>query len=449
MIAELLWLALVVLALVLLNGLFVAAEFAIIAASRPAVAGRATRGELAAIRVQHVLAEPQRLDRYIATAQIGITFASLGLGMYGEHKLAGLIEAGLLALGAAQWPAWLGAHLVATIAAVGLLTYLHIVFGEMIPKALALMHAERTAMLVSGPMAVVRLALFPLVLVLNTIGNRILAWMGVIRSEAAGAHYLSPEELQFVVEESQQQGLIGPESGRMLRELIEFSELSAGEVMVPRVRVAGLPLGAGQTELRRILRNQRHTRYPIYEESIDHIIGVVHIKDVLRLLHEGGRLERERVRPVGYVPETASLDTVLEAMRAFRTQMVVVMDEHGGTAGIISMEDLCAEAVGEVEEGQDELPDLVREADGSLRVNGLLRLDDLGEALGRELEHDEVDTVSGLVLMLLERPPQVGDRVRWQDLDFEVLEIRWHGVQVCRVRPIDGTSAASPVTRVG
>jgi CBS domain containing-hemolysin-like protein len=422
----------VIAVLVLLNGMFVAAEFAIIGAPRPAIERRAAAGNAVARLVSRILHDPRRQDRYIATAQLGITFASLGLGMYGEHAVAEWLAHLFEGLGMGSTAGWLSAHTLASVLAIGLLTYLHIVVGEMVPKSLALMHAERTVLRITRPMLAVKAVTYPLVVGLNGLGNGVLRLVG-IRREVSASHYYTPEELQYIVRESQEGGLLRAESGQMLRDLFAFGELTAGEAMVPRVHVTGLPLGAPPPELRARLLGSRHTRYPVYEGDLDHIVGVVHIKDLLRLLQAGRPLAREDVRATAFLPETVELDRVLEAMHEARTQLVVVMDEHGGTAGILTIEDLGAEAVGEVEEGPDEPPEIVRDGEGRVLAAGTVRLDEIGEVFGHELEHEEVDTVSGLVLALLGRPPLVGDGVAYEGLHFEVVEVEGHGVERCVV----------------
>lgn len=418
--------------LVVLNALFVAAEFAIIGAPRATIERRAADGDARAKRVRRILNDPRRQDRYIATAQLGITLASLGLGMYGEHTLAEWLAGHFHGFGMTESGSLLSAHALASVVAVAVLTYFHIVLGEMVPKSLALMRAERTVLRIMPLMLVFQAAMFPLVVVLNGMGNGVLRLLG-IRREVSASQYHTPEELEYIVRESQEGGLLRAEAGRVLRELFAFGVLTAGEVMVPRVRVDGLPLGASPDELRRRLLEAGHTRYPVYHGDLDHITGIVHIKDILRLLRAGQPLTAEDVRPTAFLPESIELDRVIEAMHAARTQLVVVMDEHGGTAGILTIEDLGVEAVGGVEEGSDELPDIVRDGEGRVVVYGTVRLDDLGEAVGHHVEHDEVDTVSGLVLALLERPPHVGDVVNYDGLRFEVTEVEGHGVERCAV----------------
>jgi CBS domain containing-hemolysin-like protein len=421
--------------LILLNALFVAAEFAIVGAPRAAIERRAADGDLRARVVLGILRDPRRQDRYIATAQLGITVASLGLGMYGEHVLAEWIGHSLEGLGSLQAPA---AHTIASILAVSILTYFHIVVGEMIPKTLALQAAERSSLLVTPVMlAIQRLVIIP-VMALNALGNGLLRLVGINRFAATGEHYRTPEELQFIIRESQAGGMLRRESADVVQELLEFGDLVAGEVMIPRVRVTGIPAQATAEEMLRIFRASPHTRYPVYDGSLDNIVGVVHIKDILRRIPNRRALRPQEVREVPFIPLTAEMDTVLAAMRRVNSQMAVVMDEHGGTAGVITIEDLFEEVVGEIEEGwhQQAHPEIYRDPEGRLVVEGTVRIEEVGEELGLVLEHEEVDTVSGLVLAELDRPPQVGDTVEYDDVRFEVTEVEGHGVKTCIVTPL-------------
>lgn len=431
---ELLIVLLVVLVLVALNGLFVAAEFAIIGTSRAAMSARGAKGDRVAQGVAVILEDPAKLDRYVATAQLGITFASLGLGMYGEHKLAGIIEGWLLTAGFDGLGAALSAHGAAVIIAIAGMTYMHIVFGEMIPKSLALTHSMRTALWVSRPMRLIGVLFYPFVRVLNLIGNSLLRLVGFKRGHGSGQYY-SSDELDSVARESLAGGLLDEESGRIFQEMIDFSSISAGEAMVPRVRTYGIPLDCGLDVLREVITSHRHTRYPVYEGNLDGIIGSVHVKDLLGLLRNGKRLTRDLVRETAFVPETATLEDVLTAMRRIRTQLVVVMDEHGGTAGMVTIEDICAEAVGDIEEGADDLPDVLAVGKRGHQVQGTVRLDTLGDLLGQAIEHDEVDTVSGLILSALGRPPMKGDRVHWNGLRFDVASVHGRGVLQALVSP--------------
>jgi CBS domain containing-hemolysin-like protein len=426
----------IIILLVVANGLFVAAEFAIVGAPRASIDHQASQGSRLAQRVARILEDPQQQDRYIATTQIGISVASLGLGMYGEHILAEWI---------AHWlepyddNPWVAAHAIASVAAVGILTYLHIVIGEMVPKALALQSADRTVLYVSPFIEALEVAIKPLVIGLNAIGNGLLRLIGV-RREIEAERYHTPEELEFIVRESQEGGMLRGESGQILRELFEFGDLTAGEVMVPRVLLVGIPLGAEPDELRALVRSHPHTRYPVHNGDLDNIVGSLHIKQVLRLLVTNRPVTARDPRPLPYIPGPTPVDEVVAAMRRYRAQMAVVMDQHGGTAGLVTIEDLFEEVVGEIEEGRSSAS-VTREAPDRVRVRGTVRLTEMGEALGCSLEHDKVTTVSGLVLLLLRRPAVVGDVVHWSGLRIEVTAVIGRGVAEALVTK---ASAAGP-----
>ncbi|HVG54739.1 MAG TPA: hemolysin family protein [Vicinamibacterales bacterium] len=414
----------VILVLVLANGLFVAAEFAIVGANRTSIDHQASQGHRLAQRVAQVLEDPRRQDRYIATTQIGITVASVGLGMYGEHVLAELIVPWLEPLDLNRW---IAAHALASGIAVAILTYLHIVLGEMVPKALALQSADTTVLYVSPVIEALELAIKPLVVALNASGNALLRLVGIHRQEVEAERYHTPAELEFIVKESHEGGMLRGETGRILRDLFEFGDLTAGDAMVPRVRLVGIPVGTEIDELRQLVRTNPHTRYPVYDGDFDHIVGSVHIKALLRHFIAGRPVTARDARPVPHVPMATSIDDVVAAMRRHRAQMAVVMDEYGGTAGLVTIEDLFEEVVGEIEEGRERAP-IVRDGDGHLIVRGTVRLKDAGRALGVTLEHPDARSVSGLVLEELGRPAAVGDVVLWNGVRVEVRTVAGLGV---------------------
>lgn len=424
------WLPLLIITvLILLNGLFVAAEFAIVAAPRLSLERRAQAGQRIAGVILAIIRNPRRQDQFIATAQLGITFASLGLGMYGEHVLAQWIAGQLEDYGAQRY---IAAHGVASLISIGILTYFHIVIGEMVPKSLALQHAEGTLLAVTPAMGVIRTVLHPLVIGLNAIGNGLMALAGINRQAPSPEQYHSPEELQLVVEESQRAGVLSEESRDLLSGIFEFGEMTAGEVMVPRVRIAGIPLGMPAARVEELLRRVPKARYPVYEGDLDHIIGVIHVKDLLRLMVAGAPVTAADARPIPAIPETLPLDRVLAEMRRTRTHMALVVDEHGGVAGIVTLEDLVEEVVGEIQD-KDDIAPIVHLEDNRLRVLGTVRLDELGDELDMELEHPDVDSVSGLVLAMVGRAVRVGDAVTYMGLRFEVTAVVGLGVGECHV----------------
>ena len=414
----------IILLLVIANGLFVAAEFAIVGASRASIEHQASLGHKLAQRVAYILEDPKRQDRYIATTQVGISIASLGLGMYGEQVMAGWIVVRLAPFGELRW---ITAHTLASVIAVAILTYLHIVIGEMVPKALALQRAERTALYVSPIILALQTAFLPVIVALNAIGNGLLRLFGVRRQEGGSERYHTSEELQYIVEESQEGGMLRGESGRILRELFEFGDLTAGEVMVPRVMLSGIEVGASTADLEAIVRQSPHTRYPVFEGDLDNIVGSLHIKQVLRHLIAERPVTARDARRLPYVPGPMLLDEVIATMRRYRAQMAVVMDQHGGTAGLVTMEDLFEEVIGDIQEGAGRTS-IVREGAGRIRARGTVRLEEAGAALGCTIEHPKVTTVSGLVLLLLGKPASVGDVVTWQNVRIEVAAVAGRGV---------------------
>ena len=429
--------ALIVLVLVLLNGLFVAAEFAIVGAPRASLERRSVTGDRLAGLVSRVLADPRNQDRYIATAQLGITFATLGLGMYGEHMLAEWIAHQLEAWGAARWVA---AHTAASVLAIAALTYLHIVLGEMVPKALALQQAGRTALVVTPFMLGLRVALYPLVVALNGLSNIMLRLVGIDRSQPGAERYYSADELELVVEESLRGGQLPAGTGLVLHELFELGGLTAEDVMTPRVQVRGVRVGATVNEIAALIREHSHTRYVAYGEDLDDIVGVVHVKELVSLAVKQRGLEHAAIRAVPFVPESAPLESVVRHMRDGFVQFVVVLDEFGGTAGIITPDDVTAEILGRVVE-DDGRPELFEDPSGRLHVAGAVRLDELSERLGREVAHDEIETVGGLVLARLEREARVGDTVEYEGVRLRVTAVEGRGVAdaiVERVRVADG-----------
>jgi CBS domain containing-hemolysin-like protein len=305
----------------------------------------------------------------------------------------------------------------------------------MVPKSLALQRAEQTVLWITPIMYTVRTAFYPLVIGLNGLGNFVLRRFGIDRQAESSEHLYSPEELALLVEESEEGGELRADAGQMLRDLFAFGDLRAREAMVPRVKVTGIPIGATPDEVRHTVSLHPHTRFPVFEDDLDHIVGIVHIKGLLRLVDKRLPVRLEDVQPVPYVPETAPLDAVLETLRSQHAPMALVLDEHGGTAGVITLEDLFEEVAGEIPEGA-EASQIFYDPAGRLHVAGTVRIEEVGEALGIVLEHEEVDSISGLVMTLLGHPPEVGDVVEYDHVRIEVVSIERHAVRECMVTPI-------------
>jgi CBS domain containing-hemolysin-like protein len=411
----------IIVLLILLNAIFVAAEFAIIAAPRTTLQRLASGGSPMARRVLRIAGDPRRQDQWVATAQLGITLSSLGLGMYGEHMLAEWLfqrfEGGGM-------PALLASHGAASALAIGILTYFHIVLGEMVPKAIALQDPRRTSFALLVPMELIRWILFPLVVALNGIGNTLLRLFRFPVAGGAAPH--SIQELRYVIAESRREGALDERKSEVLRELIEFGGRTAAEILVPRVHIVAIPVRATREEVLELASKPLHTYYPVYDETLDEIIGVVHVRDLATALRRQERF-RLPVRRVPFIPHSAPLQKVLEQISSSHEQIVVVMDEHGGTAGILTIEDLFELVLGDLDE-ENRTPPITERPDGSYQVQGRVRLDEIGERMGIDLEDPRVDTLSGLVLAELGRPAKEGDTLEYAGLRIEVAETIGRGV---------------------
>lgn len=422
---------LIITALIILNGVFVAAEFAIVSASRTRMQQLADEGHRMAAKVLLLKTDATRQDQYIATAQLGITLASLGLGMYGEHHLAEML---FHVFERTEWLQFLAAHSIASAISIALMTYLHVVFGEMIPKTLALQKSEQVVLWITPVMLSFRWFFLPLVLVLNGIGNGLLKLMGVQRATPIQASTL--RELQFVITQSHEAGELQKDTAEVLQELLAFTDTDAGELMVPRVHMAALDLQSSAEDIRQLIMEQPHSRYPVYGDSLDDILGYVHLKDLYHSLRNPTLtqpLQEKELHPLPFLPATAELETVLKVMHREQVRMAVLLDEFGGTAGLITLEDIFAELAGPIEADEIHEAEIIQTPDGHLIVEGTAHLTDLEEYLDLELEHAEVETVSGLVLDLLERPPLEGDRVSYLGLELQVLSVKGRGVGHCKI----------------
>lgn len=422
--------------LVLVNGFFVAAEFAIIGVRPSRVEEMVEEGISQATYVQAVLTSPVQQDRYIATAQLGITIASLGLGMYGEPQIAHFIEPYLAQLVGVE-PTPVIIHTIASIIGLGLLTYLHVVVGEMVPKSLSLSAADKSALLVSKPMHYSQVLLgFPVHL-LNLMGNALLRFFRVPMT-TGHARLHSPEELELIVSESADGGLLKAEEEEMILNIFGFSGRQVGQVMTPRRKVEAIPSNLPLDELLKSVAHSSHSRFPVYENDLDHIIGIMHLKDLVRqrLRTKGNFDIRLILRPAPYVPENMPVEKLLTAFKRQRIHMGIVVDEFGGTAGVVTLEDLVEEIVGEVQDEFDsELEPLVEVESGVLEVAGNYLVEDLQDYifLGEEDDLPDVDTVGGLIVTWLGRPPHKGDEyTHHEHIHFSVLEV--DGLAVARVK---------------
>ncbi len=427
----------VIAALILLNGIFVAAEFAMIAVPPTRLTQSAAAGSRLAAQVLAVLRDTDQQNRYLATAQIGITIVSLGLGMYGEHILADWLLIPLQQLTILAEPV---AHSIATVLAVAALTYLHVVLGEMVAKSLALQFPEATALRLILPMTLMQRIFSPVISLLNGLGNATTRLLGVHPAERF-SRLFSPDELEIIVEESYAGGLIEPSQQLFIANIFDLKERSVGQVMTPRTRVVGISVDQSEAEVMQTVCETLHSRYPIYDGSLEQIIGMLHIKDLARYrVDSAGGFDLRRFaqrRPVSFVPDTVPLDRMLARFRRERISLAVVVDEFGGTAGIVTLEDLVEEVVGEIQDEFDteDIP-FERIDERRMRVQGALLLDELNQHFDLKLHDEEVDTVGGLIMSRLGQIPVPGDQVTVDGILFVVESLDGRAVQnVCITLP--------------
>ena len=404
-------LAFIVIALLIaINGLFVAAEFAIIGVRPSRMDQLAREGNRTAIGIRDVVRAPARQDRYIATAQIGITLASLGLGMYGEPAIAHLIEGPLH-----DWFGLEGAivHTISFIIALSLMTYLHIVFGEMIPKSLALQNPERMVLALALPMRLIGTIMSPAVTALNRIGVWVLRLLRV-PPPGQGSRLHTPDELEMIVSESVAGGLLDTEEQQLITNIFDFADRRVRQVMTPRPKIRAVPVTISEEALIEHFKVSPHSRVPFYDGTIDNIVGILHLKDFVRQQVSGRPYNpRALLRKAPIVPESLHVEALLASMKRLHQHMAIVIDEYGGTAGLVTLEDLVEEVVGEVRDEFDaeEIQPIEAVERGQLRVHGAVLLETLEDhvPLG-EITHD-VETIGGLALAELNRPAQPGDEV--------------------------------------
>jgi CBS domain containing-hemolysin-like protein len=416
--------------LILLNGLFVSAEFSIIGVRPSRIEQLASQGSGSARWLRQILNSRRRTDRYIATAQLGITLASLGLGMYAEPAIAHLIEGPLH-----DWFGLEGAivHTISFIFALAIITYLHVVIGEMIPKSLALQHAERTVMVLVAPMRLISRLLSVPVTVLNRIGLLALKLFRVA-PPAADSRLYSLDELELVVLESYSGGLLAERQQELVANILDFTEQHVEEVMTPRTLMTAIPVDITEEELLDRMSNSRYSRLPVYGRGRDDILGILHLKDLVRQQLTGQAFDlRALIRRVAFVPETLPVKTLLARFKRQRQQMAIVIDEHGGTLGLVTMEDLLEEVVGEVRDEFDvgEEEPLTPIGPGLIQAAGTAQLEDLARLVPLAAQGYDVRTVGGFVLAELGRRPQVGDEVSVGNTTFRVLAVR--GLTILRV----------------
>ncbi len=406
---------LIIAILIIFNGFFVAAEFSLVRVRRTRLEQLSDEGNRGARRVQHLVSQPAR---FLATIQLGLTFVGFLAATFAGASLVGGVAgtiSGIPAL-AAQ------AQLIALLIITTLVSLFTIVFGELVPKALAYAYAERMAFFFAGPIDLLGRVLAPLVWFLTTVTAAITRLFGITDTQG---EKMTAEELMIIVERGGEQGVIEAEEQQMIGAVLELGDQRVHEVMVPRTDITALQEDAPLDQVIDTIVTAGHSRIPVYQDSIDNVIGILYAKDLLPVLAKGDKYDvNSLLRTPLYVPESISVDDLLHMLQRRKVHIAIVLDEYGGTAGLVTIEDLIEEIVGEIQDEYDvEEPMVEKISDDQARIDGRASIDDLVDTFGIELnvdDREQYDTVGGLVYHEIGGVPQVGDTVEVNGLTLTV-----------------------------
>lgn len=407
------------LAMVALNGFFVAAEFAMVRVRGSQIELQAKTGSAVAKIARGIL---YNLDGYLAATQLGITIASLGLGVVGEGVVSAIMLNAFSAVGLV-----ITSHAVITIShitAFTVITIFHIVFGELAPKSLAIQRSVRTVLAVSLPLRVFFVVFKPFIWTLNTFANFILKMLGIQTIPGGEAHH-SSEELQYLLEQGKETGALDSNEHELIQNVFDFNERVVKNIMVPRTKISGVDLNCTKDELIESIITEGYSRMPVYDDVIDKIVGVVHAKDILALLARNQEIVlKDIIRKPYFIPETKKINDLMAELQQKRIQIAIVSDEFGGTAGMVTLEDIVEELVGEIQDEYDEEKPIVEKVnDREFVVNSLAPIYDVNEHLPHDLPEDgDYDTVSGWLGHVFGKIPEVGEQKESNGYNITVLK---------------------------
>jgi magnesium and cobalt exporter, CNNM family len=424
----------IVLLLVLGNAVFVAAEYALVTARRTRLE---QMNSLPARRALRLMDDPVR---FISTVQVGITVFGIAMGSVGEPLISDYFDA------------WLS-HALAYLLSFLILTYLTVVLGELVPKAVALQRAEPLAVVLAVPLDLLARITGPLVWVLQHSANFVSRLLGV-EPAPAGVHGYTREDILYTVREAEDTGVIEEAEEEMLYKVFDFAGKEVHEVMVPRPEVVAISVDLPPEDCLAAVIDSPYTRYPAYEGSLDDIVGILHVRDLFSALNDRGIANvvvKEILRPAFVVPETKDLAALLADFRRTKNHMAIVIDEYGAMQGLITLEDVLEEIVGEIEDEFD-LPDeaIERVDEKTIRIDGTFPIDDFNEQFGTQLPQEDYHTVAGFVFGQLGRAPEEGDEVQWDGLLFRVLSMEGSRIERLEVHWLDlPEEAEEPVAAEG
>jgi CBS domain containing-hemolysin-like protein len=422
------------LVLIILNGFFVAAEFALVRVRESRIMQLEQEGSARARVVHGALRD---LDTYLSVCQVGITIASLALGWVGEPAVSAFIRPALQALGIHNEGI---IELISVVLGFAVITYAHLVFGEQAPKYFSIQRAERTVLWISRPLKVFMFLFRPLVWLVNASTNFLLRPWGIRLGEEMEAH--SEEELRIMISSSTSSGVLDPQEHEYLNNVFDFGDTVAREVMVPRPDIEALPIDAPLEELVERAAFGRYTRYPVYEGDLDHIVGAVHVKDLFRAAMENGDSFdlRPLIRECLVVPENKRIEEILREFQKRKLQMAIVIDEWGSVEGLITIEDIIEELVGEIQDEFDEDEPAIEEiSDELFAVDGRIPITDVNDRFELDLPHEDFATIGGYILGSLGRPPETGDTVEADGVIMQVKSVEGPRVSMLTLQRNEGS----------
>ena len=423
---------LVVALLLFANAFFVATEFALVSVRKTRLAQLSKEGnKLAKIALDSI----NHLDRSIAAVQLGITIASIGLGWVGEAALVKLIQPlfGFLPVSMQA----VATHSLAVSIAFALITFMHVVIGELMPKSIAIQHPETTALVVAKPMSFITKIFTPFIFLLNGFGNWLLSLMKIPPAHV-GHLVHTVEELDMIIDESHKEGVLNDTEKDILQNVFKFSDIMAKQVMVPRPDVISIPLDITTEELKKLTIENQYTRYPVYEEDLDKVVGILHLKDLYPLIIEGREIVLKNIlRPAILVPETLTIDKLIHEFKTKRAQMALVIDEFGGVSGLVTLEDILEEIVGEVQDEFDEEEADIRQIyENEYIANAMMRIDEFNDYFQleaqNEVEDEDIETIGGLVIKNLGHIAKEGDCCTIDGFTFKVVEV--DGARIVKIK---------------
>lgn len=422
--------------LVLLNGFFVAAEFAIVKVRISQIELRLLAGSNLAKTAKNIVVH---LDSYLSATQLGITLASLGLGWIGDKVVTSIVISLFHFVG--YYPEPELAHQIAFPIAFALITFLHIVFGELAPKSLAIQQPESTTLAVSLPLKFFYILFKPFIWALNNVANFILRLVGITAPHGHELH--SAEELRYLLEQGRESGAIKSSEHELIENVFYFSERTARQIMISRTHIAAVDINSSTEEIVDKVIEEGYSRMPVYRDSLDNIVGIIYAKDVLTVLkHERLIIVQDILRPAYFIPETHQISTLLKEFQRRRVQLAIVLDEFGGTAGIVTAEDIMEELVGEIQDEYDEESPVVEKTDdGEYTVKASAPIVDVNEYLPHPLpESEDYSTLGGLLNVVFGKIPDVNERMEFEGYEFIILKKTKRSIELVRMRELPGFS---------